>query len=166
MSGTPIAHKDPKVQPPVELPEGPEWVGVLRTFDAHLAETLTVAARTLYPHDSLPERVYRRVVAALDAIAGKAPAVAQSLAEFVDLVDGAMPLPFRELSEGYRVAVLEGIEASPVFRLVQRSTVRFLYDDIEVWEAFGYEGASVHLGGYAKRGFNDLEWLPDPPTNL
>jgi len=44
--------------------------------------------------------------------------------------------------------------------------VRFLYDDVEVWQAFGYEGASAHLGGYVNRGFNDLDWLPDPPAGV
>jgi hypothetical protein len=166
MKGTRVAHKDPRLPEPVPLAEGPEWVAALRVFDAGLADTLVAAARTLYPHDRLPERVYRRVVVALDGIAGKSPASAQSIAEFADLVNGAMPLPFRELSEGYRVAALKGIEATAAFRLVQRATVRFLYDDIEVWEAFGYEGASVHLGGYVKRGFDDLDWLPDPPTDL
>jgi hypothetical protein len=166
MAAVVIAHKDPKLPPPVALPDGSEWVGLLRVFDAALAETLVAATRTLYPHDGLPERVYRRVVLALDGMAGNAPATAQMIAELADLVDSAMPLRFRELSESYRVAVLKGIEATPAFRLVQRSTVRFLYDDREVWEAFGYEGASVHLGGYVQRGFDDLDWLPDPPAGL
>lgn len=160
------AHKDPKLPPPVDLPDGPEWVAALKLFDAHAAETLVAAVRTLYPHDGLPERIYRRTVFHFDAMAAKAPVAAQSFAEFVDLVDGALPLPFRELSEGYRVQVLKGVEGTSAFRLVQRSAVRFLYDDIEVWQAFGYEGASVHLGGYVNRGFNDLDWLPDPPSGV
>ncbi len=158
----PIAHKDPKMPPPIALPEGPDWAGALGVFSPGVAETLLVAARTLYPHDGLPERVYRRVVAQLDRMAAASPLVAQGFAEFVDLVDGAMPLPFTELSEGFRVQVLKRVEASTAFRLVQRSTVRYLYDDIEVWEAFGYEGAAVHLGGYVNRGFDDLDWLPEP----
>lgn len=160
------AHKDPKLPPPVVLPEDESWVGALSLFDAHAAETLVAAVRTLYPHDGLPERIYRRTVFHFDAMAAKAPAAAQSFAEFVDLVDGALPLPFRELSESYRVQVLKGVEGTSAFRLVQRSAVRFLYDDIEVWQAFGYEGASVHLGGYVNRGFNDLDWLPDPPSGV
>jgi hypothetical protein len=31
-----------------------------------------------------------------------------------------------------------------------------------VWDAVGYEGPSVHKGGYVNRGFDDLDWLPDP----
>ena len=49
----------------------------------------------------------------------------------------------------------------PAFRFLQRASVRYLYDDLEVWQAFGYEGASYHLGGFIDRGFDDLDWLPD-----
>ena len=37
-----------------------------------------------------------------------------------------------------------------------------LYDDREVWELLGYEGPSFDKGGYVDRGFDDLDWLPDP----
>lgn len=160
----PIAHKDPKLPPPIALPEGPDWSSALKLLDVHAAVTLLAAVRTLYPHEGLQERVFRRVVAQFDRIAARSPVAAQIFAQFVDLVDGAMPLPFADLTEGYRVQVLKSIEGSGAFRFVQRSSVRFLYDDIEVWEAFGYEGASVQLGGYVTRGFDDLHWLPEPPA--
>ncbi len=166
MSAPIVAHKDPKMPAPPAVPEGPEWVELATRFSPAAAETLVAVVRTLYPHDGLPERVYRRAVLQFDAMAAKAPGIAQIFAEFVDGADAALPLPFRELSEGYRVQVLKTLEATPPFRLVQRSAVRFLYDDVEVWQAFGYEGASVHLGGYVNRGFNDLDWLPDPPPGV
>lgn len=161
-----IAHKDPKLPAPIAVPDGPDWVELAAVFSPHVAETLVSVARTLYPHAGLPERVYRRTVLAFDGMAAKVPAVAQGFAEFVDAVDGATALPFRELSESYRVNTLKALEGTAAFRLVQRSTVRFLYDDVEVWQAFGYEGASVHLGGYVNRGFNDLDWLPEPDACL
>lgn len=34
----------------------------------------------------------------------------------------------------------------------------------EVWEIAGYEGESFTRGGYLLHGFNDLDWLPDPPS--
>ncbi len=34
----------------------------------------------------------------------------------------------------------------------------------EVWEIAGYEGESFTRGGYLLRGFNDLDWLPEPPS--
>ena len=30
----------------------------------------------------------------------------------------------------------------------------------EVWPKFGYEGSSAEHGGYIKRGFADIDWLP------
>jgi hypothetical protein len=31
-----------------------------------------------------------------------------------------------------------------------------------VWDLLGYEGPSFDKGGYLHRGFNDLDWLPEP----
>ncbi|MCK0197312.1 hypothetical protein MWN34_10350 [Ancylobacter sp. 6x-1] len=157
-----IAHRDPKLPPLPDVPEGPDWAGGLKVFDAPMATALLAVTRTLYPHQGLREQIYRRVIARFDAAAAASPVVAQGFAAFVDGVNGAMPLPFAELSEGFREQVLKRLEGTAAFTLVQRLTVRFLYDDVEVWEAFGYEGAAVHLGGYVTRGFDDLDWLPTP----
>ncbi len=32
-----------------------------------------------------------------------------------------------------------------------------------MWKVFGYEGEAFSQGGYLHRGFNDLNWLPEPP---
>jgi hypothetical protein len=34
-----------------------------------------------------------------------------------------------------------------------------IYNNPDVWKILGYEGASAHLGGYLKRGFDDINWL-------
>lgn len=160
------AHKDPKLPPPLDLPEGPSWVKALRVLSPDEAETLFAATRTLYPHDGLPDRIYRRVVAEFDRGAKASSEVAGLLAECAAMLDANFPVPFRERSEGYRIAALRSIEGTASFRFLQRGTVRRLYDDIEVWAAFGYEGASSHLGGYIARGFDDLDWLPDLPPEV
>jgi hypothetical protein len=33
------------------------------------------------------------------------------------------------------------------------------------WAHFGYEGSSYEMGGYFDRGFQDLDWLPNPPAS-
>lgn len=159
-----IAHKDPRLPPSPEIPEGPEWTLALTVLSPEVGETLVAVVRTLCPHDALVDRVYRRVVLHYDRLGHAAPATAASIEQAVRALDGAMPLPFRERSESYRIAALKAIETTSAFVFLQRSAVRFLYDDVEVWGAFGYEGASVHLGGYVTRGFNDLDWLPAPPV--
>ena len=40
-----------------------------------------------------------------------------------------------------------------------------LYNNPQVWQAFGYEGEAFEYGGYIERGFDDLGWLPDPPED-
>ncbi len=161
------AHKDPALPAPRALPAGRDWVAVLKHLTPDMGETLVIVVRTLYPHDRLPDRIYRRVVAAFDRLAAESPAVQAMIAAVLAALDG--DLPFAELSESYRVATLKRIEAAggeatAGFVFLQRAAVRFLYDDIEVWSAFGYEGASTHLGGYVDRGFDDLDWLsPLPP---
>ena len=48
------------------------------------------------------------------------------------------------------------------FEHVRGTTTVTLYNDKEVWELLGYEGYSSDQGGYVNRGFNDLDWLPEP----
>ena len=48
------------------------------------------------------------------------------------------------------------------FRRIRSTAVVALYDQAEVWELLGYEGSSFDKGGYLHRGFDDLDWLPDP----
>ena len=57
---------------------------------------------------------------------------------------------------------LRGIERTAFFTLVRSTTVAFMYSDRELWAVVGYEGESSDQGGYVDRGFDDLDWLPDP----
>jgi len=126
----------------------------------HLSEQAFAAvlgvARTMFPHDKLPDEAYEKVVQALDSDADVAATLDAGLADLD--AEGA----FLELGPDERLAALQRIESSELFKLVQATAVVELYDNPLVWEAFGYEGASVHLGGYAQRGFDDLAWLPEP----
>ena len=51
---------------------------------------------------------------------------------------------------------------SEFFELVRSTAVVEVYSDRRTWQLVGYEGTSFDKGGYVKRGFNDLDWLPDP----
>lgn len=158
-----VAQKDPKLPAPLGGLDGPQWTSTLKQFDVLAAETLCAAIQTLYPHDALPEHVYRRVVVMFDALVSESTANAALIREFVQQLNADFPVPFVDRSEGYRTQALQATQSSPAFRFVQRTSVRYLYDDVEVWQAFGYEGASIHMGGYVDRGFDDLDWLPPVP---
>ena len=127
-------------------------------------ETALAAARTMFPHDGLPDEAYAKVVGELEAGAAGDPSVVASIEQGIAQLDD--PQRFVELDDDARLEALRRCEGSPFFDLLKATAVVELYDNPLVWKAFGYEGPSVHLGGYVKRGFDDLDWLPDPPIAL
>jgi hypothetical protein len=153
------ATKDPRL--PAPLPVGADWAAQLTVLTRTEGETLFWVLRTLYPHDAVPDEVYARAVLIMERLPGVADV--QTLCR---AAAAAWPLPFADLAETYRVQVLKNLEGTPAFFGVQRLGVRLIYDDAMVWQALGYEGASVHQGGYIKRGFDDLDWLPPLPNDI
>ena len=69
---------------------------------------------------------------------------------------------FADLNFNDATKYLKNIEGSAFFNHVRGTSVVTLYNDKEVWDVLGYEGASFDKGGYVNRGFNDLNWLPEP----
>ncbi len=125
-------------------------------------QVLIRALQAAYPHANVPRGPYERTADKLIAdAAGSAynqAILQQGLSDLDALADG----DFVGVSnaEGYKI--LKRIEATPFFGYVRRFTTVALYDDPETWAALGYEGSSFDKGGYLGRGFNDLDWLPEP----
>jgi hypothetical protein len=126
--------------------------------------TCLQAIRTICPHDRLPDEAYEKVVRAVEAEAGADEATAARLRDGLADLDGDGS--FAGLDAGARLDAIRAIEGSELFKLLHATATVELYDNPLVWEAFGYEGPSTHLGGYVDRGFADLDWLPDPPLAL
>lgn len=125
--------------------------------------TLIRILRVAFPHPGFPDGPYIRT-------AEKIAAEAASSTWFrIELVQGLATLNaaaderrFLDLSDEEAMTILRRIEDSVFFGFIRRTTVLNFYDDPEVWKALGYEGASFDQGGYLHRGFNDLDWLPEP----
>ena len=126
--------------------------------------TCLQAVRTIYPHDGLPDEAYEKVVRAVEAEASADEAIAARLRDGLADLDGAGS--FAALDADAQLDAIRAIEGSELFKLLHATATVELYDNPLVWEAFGYEGPSTHLGGYVDRGFADLDWLPDPPLAL
>ncbi len=121
---------------------------------------ITAAARTMYPHDALPDDVYARVSDKIAEAARADPGTARTVRDGVAALGGGQP--FAELSADEQLKVLEGIEGPDFFELVRSTAVVEVYSDQRTWQLVGYEGPPFDKGGYLNRGFNDLDWLPDP----
>lgn len=118
--------------------------------------------RVAFPHPAFPDAPYERTADTILAEAQNSTwfrvAVTQGLLTLSRLAGG----DFRDLDDDAATSVLRRIEATEFFGFVRRTSVLNLYDNADVWEALGYEGPSFDKGGYITRGFDDLDWLPDP----
>ena len=52
------------------------------------------------------------------------------------------------------------MEGSEFFATIRTATINNLYTNPLVYRFFGFEGSSVEHGGYIRRGFDDIGWLP------
>ena len=115
--------------------------------------------RTLYPHASFPDGPYERTT---DDVINKGNADAGKMIMMRDGLRDLADASFQGLSFKNATSYLKSIEGSAFFNHVRGTSVVTLYNDKEVWDILGYEGASFDKGGYINRGFNDLDWLPEP----
>jgi hypothetical protein len=116
--------------------------------------------RVAYPHDRFPDSPYERTAKQIEDAASADEGALEALAEGLDALDADGD--FLALDEDAATAALNAIDQQPYFRQIHATTVVALYDDREVWDLLGYEGSSFDQGGYLHRGFDDLNWLPDP----
>ena len=122
------------------------------------AQILLRLLRVAYPHPSFPDAPYERTAKTIED-AGRTDDV---LVEGLDDLDARAGGDFVGLDEDRATVLLTEVADTPFFALVHSTTVVALYDDHEVWDLLGYEGSSFDKGGYLHRGFDDLDWLPDP----
>jgi hypothetical protein len=137
------------------------WAMTTANLDPHAAQTLLVMTHDLFPHDRLGVQYYAVVVDQLDKQAGSDPGTRILLVQGVAQLDAAYNMPWIDLSDGAREAVLHSIEKTEFFTTVRTKTIGGLYGNPRVYQMFGYGGPSVELGGYIDRGFDDIGWLPN-----
>lgn len=124
--------------------------------------TLVRVLRVMFPHESFPDGPYERTADAVVEAAQADPRMMAQLVQGLHDLDVLRGRPFVELSHDIALTVLRGVQDAPAFASVRGVAVARLYDDHEVWDLLGYEGPSFDKGGYLHRGFDDLDWLPEP----
>jgi hypothetical protein len=142
-----------------------QWTAGLKTLDAHQGQTLLAMSRQIFPHPPLDDSYYIKVVQDLDTEAGTKAETAKLLHEGVTRLDAVKNAKFVTLSPTDQIVALKQIDHSDFFTKVRTSELVSLYNNHDVWKKLGYPGASYPIGGYLHHGFNDLNWLPDPPES-
>ena len=114
--------------------------------------------REVYPHDRFPDGPYERTA---DDVINKGNADDKKMM-FSKGIEDLKKAKYVNLNFEKATKHLKKIEKSDFFQHVRGTSTVTLYNDKEVWKLLGYEGYSFDKGGYINRGFNDLDWLPNP----
>lgn len=118
---------------------------------------LAAIIRTLFPHDAIEAAVYER--AACDVRRSGARAIAEEFALKMDEESaGRYGSKFEELPSVFRMEILRERGSEAGWSSFVQALAVHTYNQIELWELCGYEGASFHLGGYLNRGFDALDF--------
>ena len=134
----------------------------LNFLPQHVGRVLLRMLRLLFPHDAIDDSHYISVVQTFDQMASATPDLLALLKDGAQELAAAQPEPWLKLPQAKQLEILTQIEPTAFFQTV-RMTGRYLfYSSESVWPYFGYEGGSFKHGGYLHRGFNDLDWLPEP----
>lgn len=125
-----------------------------------LKPALVRLLRAAFPHAGFPDGPYERVA---DKILSQ---VEEDLYHQLVLEQGLATLEQAGLDgtqdDDVAEKLLQELADTEFFTFICGIAVVSLYDDHEVWELLGYEGGSFDKGGYLDRGFDDLDWLPNP----
>jgi hypothetical protein len=144
---------------------GDAWADNATALTPATMKTLVKVARDIYPHDFLGDSYYITAIKPWDGKAAKDPGVKSLINDGVAKLDQEAndrhKVPYAKVQwEADRVALLQRIEQSAFFQQIRSDLVVSLYNQKELWPKFGYEGSSAEHGGYIKRGFADIDWLP------
>jgi hypothetical protein len=140
------------------------WALELAHLSTQEGTTIVAFGRVLYPHQKLDTAVYALLAKDLDAKAAD-PIVAAQLTKGTAALDAAAGGNFVAASDAKKLAAVKSLEGTPFFATVRGQCISSLYNNEMAFAAFGYQGSSWQKGGYIRRGFNDLTWLPNPPES-
>jgi len=127
---------------------------------------LLAIVRSLIPLAGTDETVYLAVVAALDDTARRDPGHAKLLKGGLLAARHHFSMNLDQVTVADLERYLRSIQTQAFFVHVYRTTLPVFFGNHSVWERIGYEGESFSKGGYLQRGFNDLDWLPEPPDTV
>ncbi|MAY42794.1 MULTISPECIES: gluconate 2-dehydrogenase subunit 3 family protein [unclassified Neptuniibacter] len=130
----------------------------------HGNATLLKMARDIYPHDTLENKYYVKVMSPMSEAAEKDSDLFKLLAEGVESLDTIsvekFDLKYVDIkSESDRVVVLKSLEASPFFQKIKGALMMGIYNNPELWPRFGFGGSAWEKGGYINRGYDKNDWI-------
>lgn len=139
------------------------WAAELSVLNEVEGKFLLRLTQVIFPHKKMPEAINAIAVKDLDG-AAKDAAVAKDMRDGIAALNKAAGGDWMKASPADQLKAVKANTALPLFAKVRGQCITSLYDNQLAYAHFGYEGEAFNKGGYITRGFNDLKWLPDPPT--
>lgn len=146
-----------------ELAPTRAWALELTHLSGREGSTLVAFGKVLYPHKTLDTAVYALLAKDLDGKAAADAAVAAQLTQGTAALDTAAGGNFIGAPDDVKLRAVKSLEGTPFFNTVRGQCITSLYNNEMAFAHFGYPGSSWQKGGYIRRGFDDLTWLPNPP---
>jgi hypothetical protein len=139
------------------------WAAELSVLNETEGKFLMRLTQVIFPHKKMPEAINAIAVKDLDAAAKDAATVADMRAG-IEALNKASGGDWMKATPAEQLAAVKANTSLALFQKVRGQCITSLYDNQLAYAHFGYEGEAFNKGGYITRGFNDLKWLPDPPT--
>jgi hypothetical protein len=147
-----------------ELAPSRVWALEMSHLSTQEGTTLVAFGKVLYPHKDLDTAVYALLAKDLDAKAAD-PVVAGQLSKGTAALDAAAGGSFVGADDATKLRAVRSLDGTPFFATVRGQCITSLYNNEMAFAHFGYQGSSWQHGGYIRRGFDDLTWLPEPPQS-
>ena len=141
------------------------WALSMQALSEAEGAAILKVTRGIFPHDTLDDAVYALVVKDLDAAAAADAGVTKLLRDGLKELDKLANGNWASLDYLQRENLVIKMAGSDFFEKIRGTSVVSLYNNDMAWAHFGYEGSSYEMGGYFDRGFQDLDWLPDPSAD-
>ena len=140
------------------------WAAKKSSLDSHVAKTMLLVSKDLFPGKKFSDELYMISVDSLDGKAAADESLKKAFSEGVAEIDKAAGGKYMEASYKKRVSILKGIQGNTFFGTLRWEMVSVFYNNKRVWDVAGYQGAAYDQGGYYLRGFQDANW-PQPPED-
>ena len=138
------------------------WAAKKSSLESHVAKTMLLVSKDLFPGKKFSDELYMISVDSLDGKAATDESLKKSFVDGVAEIDSATGGNYMKASYKDRVAVLKKIQGNPFFNTLRWEMVSVFYNNKKVWDVAGYQGEAYDQGGYYLRGFQDADW-PQPP---
>lgn len=139
-------------------------------LDADQSATLLRMIQDIYPHPDLLDVAHYQSIADTvranaDGDAATAADLRDGLTRIDDQAQALFATRYTEIADpDAREGLLRKFQHDGFFQGVRWTAYFAIYNNVEVWPLFGYQGSSLEYGGYIDRGFSDITFVPQGPS--